>query len=104
MKSITSPVSYFANPMGYSTPDFKTNITIYENGDFSTDGEFSERSIIRSWYHEKFPNGSYGLTIRVKSNIAQTYDKFDPEPELINFLQTYLANQQQEEKFEWPPR
>ena len=104
MKSYTTKFAYFAVPMGYSTPDFETNLTIFENGDFVTDGEFAEKSVIRSWFLEKYPNGSSGLTLTVKSNIAQNYDKFDPENELLEFLRINLANLQRTEKFEWPPR
>ena len=104
MKSFTTKVNYFGNRLGYETPDFETNITIFENGDFVTDGIYSETSYIRSWYHQQFPNGSFGLTITVKSNIAQNYDKFDPDDQLMGFLNANLPNLQRSEEFEWPPR
>jgi hypothetical protein len=104
MASFTTRVSYFAVPMGFDTPDFETEITIFENGEFTTNGNFAEKSLIRSWFHERYPNGTFGLTITVNSNIAQNYDKFDPEKELMEFLEANLANLQRSDKFEWPPR
>ena len=104
MKSFTSKVSYYAVPFGFSTPDFVTNITIFEDGSFSTDGQFAEESTIRSWFHEEFPNGTFGLIITVKSNIAQNFDVFGPENELIEFLNSNLSNLKRTDKFEWPPR
>ena len=104
MKSITKRISYFAVPLGFDTPDFQTNITVFEDGSFSTDGQFGEKSSIRSWYHRQYPNGTFGLTITVQSNIAQNYDKFDPEPDLLEFLNEHLSELKRKDEFEWPPR
>ena len=104
MKSITKKFSYFAVPLGFKTPDFETNITIFENGEFSSDGQRSEKSNIRSWFHRQYPNGTFGLTVTVNSNIAQNYDKNDPEPDLMEFLNEHLSELRRTEEFEWPPR
>ena len=97
MDSIVVSVDFYHTPMGHDTPDFKTNLTIYSDGTFQSDGgsdgRFAERGTLRSWLYEVSPNGTDCLTIHVPSNIAQFYDQAGPQVKgVIEFLEKYLPN------------
>ena len=105
MESVTILTNYYANPGGFNTPDFTTELTINDDGSFKTSSPYNEKSTVRSWLYEIYPNGTSGLTIVVNSNIAQFYDKMGPEVEEIRvFLEKNLKNiQTTNSDFRWTP-
>lgn len=93
MDSIVVSVDFYHTPMGHDTPDFKTNLTIYSDGAFQTDGRFAEQGTLRSWLYDVSPNGTDCLTIHVPSNIAQFYDKAGPQVKgVVEFLEKHLPS------------
>lgn len=93
MESIVVSVDFYHTLMGHDTPDFKTNLTIYSDGAFQTDGRLAEQGTLRSWLYDISPNGTDFLTIHVPSNIAQFYDKTGPQVEgVAEFLEKHLPN------------
>ena len=92
MESITFSVNYYANPGGFDTPDFTTELIVYADGTFKSGTPYNENGTIRSWLHEVYPNGEDGLRIIVNSHIAQFYDKSDSQgKEVLFFLEKYLS-------------
>ena len=92
MDSIKFSVNYYANPGGFDTPDFTTELTIFADETFKSSAPYNESSTIRSWLHEVYPNGEQGLTIVVNSHIAQFYDKSDSEVQsVLHFLENHLS-------------
>jgi hypothetical protein len=105
MNSIKLSVNYYANPGGFDTPDFNTELTIYSDGTFKTTAPYNENGTIRSWLHEIYPSGANGLTIVVNSHIAQFYDKIDADVlQVVSFLEKYLKNiQTTNSDLRWTP-
>lgn len=103
MESIVVSVKYYSTGMNYDIPDFDTNLTIFEDGSFTSDGKYAESSTIQSWFYEVFPNGSDGLTIYVNSNIARHYDKWDTQVKgVVEYLEMHLPHLKKKDKFSWP--